>query len=158
MCGNDAGAKLCESWAKRATTKLPVDRPVHKQIAEVGSRLPEVLDEHLAGFRAECPDYLITDSVAPWGQWAGEILGVPVVTSVSTFAFNRRVLAFAAAHGIRPRSVQLFLSKLRHIVKALRLRSQLPCPRAWNRGLGDGSLRLEYCLYVVPFSALCGNV
>src|SRR3982751_5347655 len=60
----------------------------------------EVLAEHLAAFRTERPDYLITDSVAPWGQWAAEILGVPVVTSVSTFAFNRRVLAFAAAHGI----------------------------------------------------------
>jgi len=85
----------------------------------------EVLDEHLEEFRAECPDYLITDSVAPWGQWVAEILRLPVVTSVSTFAFNRRVLAFAAAHGVRPRSARLLLSKLRHIVKTLRLRRQL---------------------------------
>ncbi|MGH9723231.1 MAG: macrolide family glycosyltransferase [Bryobacteraceae bacterium] len=85
----------------------------------------EVLDEHLEAFRAQRPDYLITDSVAPWGQWAAEILGVPVVTSVSTFAFNRRVLAFAAARGIWPRSPRLIWSKLRHVVNALRLGRQL---------------------------------
>jgi MGT family glycosyltransferase len=95
----------------------------------------EVLEEHLAAFRTERPDYLITDSVAPWGPWVAEILGVPVVTSVSTFAFNRRVLAFAAAHGIRPRSAQLFLSKLQHIVKALRLGRQL---RLHHRVRGPG--------------------
>lgn len=78
----------------------------------------DILDVELPAFRAERPDYLITDSVAPWGQWVAQVLGVPVVTSVSTFAFNRRVLAFAAAHGVRPRSARLLLSKLRHVVKA----------------------------------------
>jgi MGT family glycosyltransferase len=85
----------------------------------------ELLDEHLQEFREQRPDYVIADSVAPWGQWMGEILGVPVITSVSTFAFNRRVLAFAAKHGIRPRSPRLFLSKLRHIMRALRLKRKL---------------------------------
>ena len=36
----------------------------------------------LDAFRDERPDYVIADSVAPWGQWAGQILGVPVVTSI----------------------------------------------------------------------------
>ena len=85
----------------------------------------EVLDHELEVFRAERPDYLIADSVAPWGQWAGEILGVPVVTSVSTFAFNRRVLAFAVAHGVRPKSARRVLSKMRHIAKAFMLGRQL---------------------------------
>jgi MGT family glycosyltransferase len=53
------------------------------------------------------------------------VLGVPVVTSVSTFAFNRRVLAFAVAHGVRPKSARLLLSKVRHMVKALRLGRRL---------------------------------
>ena len=48
----------------------------------------KVLKTDLGAFRAERPDYIITDSVAPWGQWAAKILGVPVVTSISTFAFN----------------------------------------------------------------------
>src|SRR5688572_4402097 len=51
-----------------------------------------------AAFRAERPDYIITDSVAPWGHWLGEMLHVPVVTSVSTFAINRHVLKYAMRH------------------------------------------------------------
>src|SRR4051812_4026249 len=33
----------------------------------------ELLHDELATFRAERPAYLITDSVAPWGQWIAEI-------------------------------------------------------------------------------------
>jgi MGT family glycosyltransferase len=78
----------------------------------------DVLSEELDAFRAERPDYVITDSVAPWGQWTAEALHVPVVTSVTTFAVNRHVLAFAFARGTRPKSARLFLSKLRYIAKA----------------------------------------
>jgi MGT family glycosyltransferase len=85
----------------------------------------EVLEQELDGYRAEKPDYLITDSVAPWGQWVGEILGVPVVTSVTTFAFNRHVLRYGVAHGVRPRSGRIFLSKLRHVTRAVRLMFRL---------------------------------
>ena len=85
----------------------------------------ELLDEELDAYRAEKPDYVLTDSVAPWGQWMGEILGVPVVTSVTTFAFNRQVMRYGAAHGVRPKSARAFLSKLRHIAKAVRLMRQL---------------------------------
>ena len=85
----------------------------------------KVLETDLSTFRAERPAYIIADSVAPWGQWAAKILKVPVVTSVSTFAFNRSVLTFALAGGNRPKSVRLFASKLRHISKAWRLHRRL---------------------------------
>jgi len=85
----------------------------------------ELLAEHLEEFRSERPDYVITDSVAPWGQWVGEILGVPVVTSVVTFAFNRHVVAYAASRGVRPKSARLFMSKVRNLVKAVRLRREV---------------------------------
>ena len=85
----------------------------------------EVLGDELNDFRRERPDYIITDYVAPWGQWVAEILGVPVVTSVPTFAFNRRVLAFGFAHGVRPRSGRSLLAKMRHLGKALLLRRRL---------------------------------
>jgi MGT family glycosyltransferase len=85
----------------------------------------DVLVNDLEGFRAERPDYVITDSVAPWGQWAGQILDVPVITSIPTFAVNRHVFAFAAASGTRPKSVQLVISKIRHVVKAVRLGARL---------------------------------
>jgi MGT family glycosyltransferase len=85
----------------------------------------EVLADHLEAFRAERPDYVISDSVAPWGQWVGQVLDVPVVTSVTTFAVNRHVLAFAASHGTRPKSARLVASKIRHVVKAALLGRRL---------------------------------
>jgi MGT family glycosyltransferase len=85
----------------------------------------EVLSEELDAYRAERPDYVLTDSVAPWGHWVGEILNLPVVTSVTTFAFNRQVIRYGVAHGVRPRSAGQFLSKLRHIVKAAGLMRRL---------------------------------
>jgi MGT family glycosyltransferase len=85
----------------------------------------ELLTEELDAFRAERPDYIITDSIAPWGHWVGEILGVPVVTSVSTFAINRHVLRYAVTHGARPKSARLVWSKLKHIGKAIALARRL---------------------------------
>src|SRR5580765_5493381 len=61
----------------------------------------DLLAHELEALRAERPGYLIADSIAPWGQWLGEALGVPVVTSVSTFAINRKVLTYAVSHGVR---------------------------------------------------------
>src|SRR5258706_4423522 len=84
-----------------------------------------VLQTELDGFRAERPDYVVSDSVAPWGHWVGRILRVPVVTSVTTFAFNRSVLSFGLAHGVRPKSAGMFLAKLRHLSKAFLLQRRL---------------------------------
>jgi MGT family glycosyltransferase len=93
----------------------------------------EVLDEELEAFRAERPDYLLTDAMAPWGYCVAELLGVPVVTSICTFAINRSVLAFGMKHGVRPKSARILLSKIRHIAKALRLRQRL-CRQHKMRG------------------------
>jgi MGT family glycosyltransferase len=85
----------------------------------------EILDAQIESCRAERPDYVIADSVAPWGQWIGQALDVPVVTSVTTFAINRKVLALAVAGGARPRSARLLMAKLRNIGKALMLGRRL---------------------------------
>lgn len=88
----------------------------------------ELLATHLDAWRAEKPDYIITDSVAPWGQWAGEILGIPVVTSITTCAINRHVMRFVVAGGRPPASAALVASKIRNMVRTCvlvsRLRSQ----------------------------------
>ena len=108
-----------------------------------------VLEEDLERFREERPDYLITDSVAPWGQWAAKLLGVPLVTSVSTLAFNRSVMAFGAARGVRPAGLRLFFSKLRHIGKAWRLQRRL-CRQYGVDGPGVmGSVMGSSCLNIV---------
>lgn len=81
----------------------------------------EVLLQDLDVFRAERPDYVVTDSVAPWGQYVGQILGVPVITSIPTFAVNRHVFRFAASSGAKPKSARLVFAKIRHVVKAAML-------------------------------------
>ncbi|MEO6236200.1 MAG: macrolide family glycosyltransferase [Vicinamibacterales bacterium] len=110
----------------------------------------DVLANELAAIRAERPDYIVTDSIAPWGHWVGQLLEVPVVTSVSTFAFNRRVMASALAQGARPKSLRLALSKMRHISKAIwlarRLRRQYGVPGPGITGLvfGRSDLNIVY--------------
>ena len=101
----------------------------------------EVLGDELDVFRAERPDYVIADSVAPWGQWAAQVLDVPVVTSVSTFVVNRHVLRFAAAHGTRPESIRLVLEKIRSVTKAALLGRRL---RREHRVKGTGIMGLVY--------------
>ena len=80
-----------------------------------------VLANELDAFRAERPDYIITDSVAPWGQWAAALLELPVVTSIPTLAVNRSVMRYGFAQGVRPKSLGRLLSKLRYMAKASRL-------------------------------------
>lgn len=99
-----------------------------ERIEELSWLLTRATAELLAredGPRAERPDYIITDSIAPWGHWLGEMLRVPVVTSVSTFAINRHVLRYAVTHGARPKSARLVWSKLKHIGKAIALARRL---------------------------------
>jgi len=101
----------------------------------------ELLAEELDELRGERPDYVITDSVAPWGHWIGEALNVPVVTSVTTFAINRQVLASAFARGTRPTSARLLLSKLRYMARASILGRRL----RWRFGVrGTGIMRLAF--------------
>ena len=46
------------------------------------------LDVQLAEIRRERPDYIVHDSIAVWGQYAAELLAVPTIESISSFAFD----------------------------------------------------------------------
>ena len=85
----------------------------------------DILERQLAGVTAERADYVIADSVAPWGQWIGQLLDRPVVTSTTTFAINRHVMGYAVSHGVRPKGPRAILAKLGHIAKAVRLGRRL---------------------------------
>jgi len=85
----------------------------------------ETLRTQLDEWRALRPDYLIADSVAPWGHWAGPLLGVPIVTSVPTLGINRRVMSYGLARGMRPKSAATFFAKMRNFVKASGIRRQI---------------------------------
>lgn len=98
----------------------------------------EVLGQELDAFGAERPDYVITDSVAPWGRCVAILLGMPWVASVPTFAFSRRVVAYAFAHGVRPpKNARLILSKMRHTINALRLSRRLRRLHGVSPGLAN---------------------
>jgi MGT family glycosyltransferase len=120
-----AGARFRPYAAQSLSDLSPMSDRVEAMASFLTRVIAQVLERDLAGFRAERPDYIVTDSAAPWGQWAGQILGVPVVTSIPTFAVNRHVLAFSAARGTRPKSLRLALSKIRHVAKAVSLRRRL---------------------------------
>jgi MGT family glycosyltransferase len=83
----------------------------------------DVIGEELARVRDEAPDLIIHDSVAPWGKCIAQLLGIPAVSSVTTFAFNSKVVRLGAR--AKPKSFSAALSKLRHIAKALRVRKEI---------------------------------
>jgi MGT family glycosyltransferase len=124
------------------------------EVEAISSRIVDatahVLETDLERFRAERPDYVIADSLAPWGHWAGLIIGVPVITSVSTFAMNRHVMRFSAARGVRPKSLSGSLSKLRHLTTAfgatrrLRRRYGVRGPGPVRSVLGRSDLNIVY--------------
>jgi MGT family glycosyltransferase len=110
----------------------------------------EILDDELNGMREVCADYVITDAAAPWGHWVGEALGVPVLTSVTTFAFNRQVLGYGLSRGARPKSAAFLWSKIRHLVRAvllqraMRRRHRLKGPAAVTAMFGRTGLNIIY--------------
>jgi MGT family glycosyltransferase len=109
-CATDAfGGKVEQAGARYRPYRnafLADMRDLPERMDELSWLLVRTTAELLAGqleeFRALRPDYLITDSVAPWGQWLAAILRLPVVTSVVTFAVNRHVMSYAVAGGARP--------------------------------------------------------
>ncbi|MEO8368489.1 MAG: macrolide family glycosyltransferase [Candidatus Solibacter sp.] len=127
-------------FAEKLAQAGAVYRPYrHAGLAEM-NRLPERMEEltvllmqatgetlrtQLEEWRALRPDYLLADSVAPWGHWAGKLLQVPLVTSVPTLAINRRVMSYGLARGMRPKSAASFIAKLKNFVKASGIRSQI---------------------------------
>jgi MGT family glycosyltransferase len=109
-----------------------------------------VLEANLVAFRTARADYIIGDSVAPWAQWASRILSVPLVTSITTMAFNRKVVAYGVARGVRPQSASRFAAKLRNIGTAWRQHRQL-CRRLGVSGpgvmasvMGSSNLNIVY--------------
>lgn len=49
-----------------------------------------LIDELLPDVSALRPDYIIHDSVCPWGKYIATILGLPAICSVTTFAMGKK--------------------------------------------------------------------
>ncbi len=119
--------------------------------------IPSEAEQELARVRDEVPDIIIHDSVAPWGKCIAQLLGVPAVSSVTTFAFNSKVVRLGA--GAKPKSFSAALSKVRHIAKALRVRKDIrKCygikgPALLDLYVGREQLNIVYTsTYFQPFA------
>ncbi|HSR67367.1 MAG TPA: macrolide family glycosyltransferase [Acidobacteriota bacterium] len=91
------------------------------------------LTDCLSSVRDEAFDLIMHDSVAPWGKLTAQVLGLPSIASVSTFAFHRRMLGLARGLYDIPFSWSRTMTKLktlwriRSVGRALR-RQDFPSP------------------------------
>ena len=95
----------------------------------------EVLDAELADFRSRTTGLPHLRRGRAWGRCVAELLGVPAVTSVATFAINRHVMAFGVSRGVGPKSLRLLLSKFRHMARRFAHQADDP-PRTASPGRG----------------------
>lgn len=58
-----------------------------RMIDACGAMIPGLLEE----VRAEEPDYILYDSMTPWGKMIGDHLGLPTISSMSIFALHPRI-------------------------------------------------------------------
>ena len=102
--------RLCRRSNRRARPKtyrnaflrdMKAFRTGWKSFHSTLERRPDVLERELSEIRAESPDYLIHDSVAPWANASRS--SASRNHSMPTFAFNRHVLAFGLGRGLRRR-------------------------------------------------------
>ena len=93
-----------------------------------------IIPSILGALRADPPDVVVYDALAVWGAYAARVLGIPGVTSFSTFVVDGRVLRRDAAlllYGLRqiagawPELLPFERSR-----RALRRRYGTPAPRA----------------------------
>ncbi len=97
------------------------------------SRLPylmmeaveSVIENELPRLEGDRYDYLIHDAMAPWGKCLAELTGLPAISSMTTFALNKRVVSLG--RGLyRPRvSTGRFLAKTYSIFRSLRVRKRI---------------------------------
>jgi MGT family glycosyltransferase len=70
---------------------LPDPPTPSRLVAALACAAVELLPAVLADLRRVRPRLIVHDSACPWGAVAARELGVPAVSSFTTFAFNRRV-------------------------------------------------------------------
>lgn len=83
-------------------------RTAHMMIETTHAILPEILDI----LRAERPDYVMYDSMCPWGWYAARILGIPSVSSMSLLILTP---AMILQSGQLPSLLRLGLPNLGHL-------------------------------------------
>lgn len=79
------------------------------------------LDEMVcADMRAYAPDCIVADSMAVWGKAVAKKLGIPFISSTTTFAFNRYSSKVMKQSGGQMLKMMLAMPKINHDLQRLR--------------------------------------
>ncbi|MCX7747689.1 MAG: glycosyl transferase [Clostridia bacterium] len=93
---------------------------LYRTLLEITEKLlPGILED----LKKEAPDYIIHDSLSPFGKYAARLLGIPAINSVTTFAFKKSLWELPANILISSLMLPLFYRK--DILKGLKIQKQL---------------------------------
>lgn len=76
-------------------TKHPVDSKISRKLSILGEAYMKITEDMLPNLllavRKTQPDFIIHDGVAIWGKIIAQVLDIPAISLVTTFAFNENV-------------------------------------------------------------------
>ena len=84
-----------------------------------------VIKNELDELRSSDYDYLIHDAMAPWGKCLADLMGLPAISSITTFALNKRVASLAWGLYQPPLSATRFMAKTYSIIRSIRVRKRI---------------------------------
>ena len=84
-----------------------------------------VLEHELDELRGSDYDYLIHDAMAPWGKCLADLLDLPAISSITTFALSKRVASLGRGLYRPPLSAARFLAKTYSIIRSIRVRKRI---------------------------------
>lgn len=117
----------CDKYDPQTRLSSEDGERVGKDLAfstELIVRMTLALDDAiLEEMKKRKPDVIVADSVAYWGKLIAGKLGIPFVSSTTTFAFNRYSAKIMKREGGSLWSVLKAMPKIQHSIRRLRTRS-----------------------------------
>ncbi len=84
-----------------------------------------VIENELDELQSSDYDYLIHDAMAPWGKCLADLMGLPAISSITTFALNKRVASLGRGLYRPPFSAARSMAKTYSIMRSLRIRKRI---------------------------------
>lgn len=112
--GFDLGMDIDEDEASRVGKDIVLST---KLIVNTTLAMDEALEKDMAEIK---PDVIVADSVAYWGKLAALKMGIPFVSSTTTFAFNKESAAIMRPSWKEILKLMLDLPKTKKLLKPLR--------------------------------------
>ena len=84
-----------------------------------------VIEHELDALRSSDYGYLIHDAMAPWGKCLADLMGLPAISSITTFALSKRVASLGRGLYRPPLSATRFVAKTYSIIRSIRVRKRI---------------------------------